>query len=136
MAKKKAAEAVLTIPAGFGNVNVGDQIARLAVHFDRWQLSLSKADSLVGKRLIGTITAQAGNDNPEQEAIPGLESETTLDGSFDVKSFGFSKNGITTGLSFAIASIDLPKLCSFAKRAGSVTVEEVQDIPADVGDEE
>lgn len=135
MAKKKTSDAK-TIAVAFGNVNVGDQIARLALHIDRKRLSLAEADRLCGKRLIGSITASAGNDNPEQDAIPGMDAETTLEGSFDVKSFGFGPKSITTGLSFSIASIDLPKLCSFAKRAGTVQIDDVTDIPEGEAGEE
>lgn len=130
MAKKKQPKPdALTIPVTYGNVNVGDHIASLTVTIDRRQLSLSKADALVGKRLVGAITAQAGSSNPDQTPIPGFESETTLEGAFDVKRFGFTPKHMTTGLSFSIASIDVSVLCTFAKRAGSITVTDVTDIP-------
>ncbi len=138
MAKKAQAQDadLLTVPCGFGDVGVGDQIARLTVHIDRKRLSLAQADRLCGKRLVVRITCTAGNDNPDQEALPGAEADTTMAGSCDVKRFGFGPKSISTSLSFSIASIDLPTLCGFAKRAGSITVDAVSDIPADeAGDE-
>ncbi|HVK07665.1 MAG TPA: hypothetical protein VM597_02695 [Gemmataceae bacterium] len=136
MPPKKAPTSLYEIPVAYGNVNVGDLTARLAVHIDRKQMTLGQADKLCGKRLVGRITAQAGNDNPEQDALPGAESETEMAGVFDVKSMGFNPKSLSTGLSFSIASIDLPTLCTFAKRAGKMFVEAVEDIPADeAGDE-
>lgn len=128
--------ALMTIPVAFGNVNIGDQIARLAVSIDRKRMSLAQADKLCGKRLSGRITAIPGNDNEDQEQLPGMDAETSLNGVFDVKSFGFSPKNMTTGLSFAISSIDLRTLCTFAKRAGSLVVEEIGDIPEDEGRDE
>lgn len=133
MAKtKKAPETdVLTIPVAYGDVGVGDQIARLSVHIDRKRLTLAQADKLCGKRLVVRITCTAGNDNPEQDPLPGVDADTTMAGACDVKRFSFGPKSIATSLSFSIASIDLPTLCGFAKRAGSVTVDAVTEIPAD-----
>ncbi len=127
---------VLTIPVAYGDVGVGDQIARLTVHIDRKRLTLAQADKLCGKRLVVRITCTAGNDNPDQPALPDAEAETTMAGACDVKRFGFGPKSISTSLSFSIASIDLPTLCGFAKRAGSVTVDAVTEIPAGDADDE
>lgn len=130
MAKSKTASAALmTIPVQYGDVSVGDQIARVGVSIDRKRLSLAQADKLCGKRLIGRITYTAGNDNPDQEELPGIDAATFMDGAFDVKRFGFGPKSMTTGLSFAISSIDLPTLCAFAKRSGTIVIEQVTDIP-------
>ena len=133
MAKKKTASpALMTIPVAFGDVGVGDQIARLGVSIDRKRLNLAQADKLCGKRLIGTITAVAGNDNPEQEGLPGMEdAATSLEAAFDVKRVSFGPKSMSTSLSFAISSIDLPTLCAFAKRAGAVEIQDITDIPVE-----
>jgi hypothetical protein len=133
---KKQSASLFEIPAIYGDVGVGDLIARLSIHIDRKRLTLAQADKLCGKRLVGRIVAQAGNANPEQEALPGAEAETEMAGVFDVKRFGFNPKALSTSLSFQIASIDLPTLCQFAKRAGTVYVESVEDIPADEDAEE
>lgn len=137
MAKSKTASpALLTIPVAFGDIGVGDHIARLGVSIDRKRLSLAQADKLCGKRIVGRITYSAGNDNPEQAALPGLEAETNLEAAFDVKRFGFGPKSMSTSLSFAISSIYLPTLCTFAKRSGTVVIKQVTDIPEeDQGDE-
>jgi hypothetical protein len=130
--KKTASPALMTIPVAFGDVGVGDQIARLGVSIDRKRLTLAQADKLCGKRLVGSITAVAGNDNPEQEGLPGMEDAgTTLDAAFDVKRIGFGPKSMSTSLSFAISSIALPVLCAFAKRAGTLEIQDITDIPAD-----
>lgn len=132
MAKKKAQ----VIPCAYGNVNVGDRTVAISVSVDRKRLSLDDADRLCGKRLTGRLNAVPGNDNPDQGTLDGMDAEETLSGVFDVKRFGFSPKAVTTTLSFLIESIDLPTLCSFAKRAGAVVVEDVADIPEDeAGDE-
>lgn len=136
MAKKTQSAALLTIPCSYGDVGVGDHIARLGITIDRKRMSLAQADKLCGKRLVGRITYSAGNDNPEQDALPGAEAETEMEAAFDVKRVGFNQKSLSTTLSFSIASIHLPTLCGFAKRAGTVYVQEIAEIPAEEGDDE
>lgn len=135
MAKTKTAAPLLELPVAYGNVNLGDEIARVSISMNRSAISLSSADrQLLGKRLIGRIVARAGDAQAEQESLPGLADDISLEGAFDVHSLGVSKKRITTGLSFNIASIDVSVLAHFAKRQGILVVSEIGEIPDDEGD--
>lgn len=130
-AKDKPASGVqLEIPCSFGNVNVGDETARISIRISRQSLTLAKADSIFsGKRITGTILARAGGGGPDQESLPGIEDDIEITDTFDVSSFGVSAKRISTGLTVAINSVDVGELAHFAKRDGRLTVRSVGEIP-------
>lgn len=136
MAKTKTA-ALLELPVSYGNVNIGDEIARLTIKFTRTALALGKADqTFCGKRLTGRIVARAGDAQGEQDSLPGAEDDAELTGSFDVTALSVTRKTISTGLSFSIASIQVETLARFAKRQGVLIVDEIGDIPEDEADAE
>lgn len=131
MAKAKA----LIIPCSFGDVSIGEATCRIGVNVARSALKLTTADSQVcGKRLIGAIIAQPGNDNPDQPQI--FSSETKVEAAFDVKRISFNKKFISFGLTFSIESVNIEDLAHFAKRAGRIECDDIQDIPADEKNDE
>ncbi len=136
MAKKKV-EAVLKVPVAFSNVNIGDETARVGISIGRGHLTVSQADKhLCGKRLTGTILARSNGATAEQGSLPGLDDDTEIRGIFDVKGFSASLKKISTGLTFALASVDIEKLSHFAKREGQLSVENIEALPEGEDDEE
>jgi hypothetical protein len=135
--KPKADAAQLELPVAYGNVSIGEETASITAFVDRKFLTLTQADrTLCGKRLAGKITAQPGNDNPEQPSLME-DAGDELASVFDTRSFRVTPKGISFGLSFKIESVDVTVLAHFAKRAGRLTVESVSDIPEeDDGGEE
>lgn len=130
--KAPTAGTVLTLPVQYGNVSIGELTASITASVDRKHLSLAQADrTLCGKRLAGKITAMPGNDNPEQDSMPGMESEEELSSVFDTRSFRATPKAISFGLSFKLESVDVTTLANFAKRAGKLIVTEVTAIPED-----
>lgn len=128
MARKRTAAVVLEIPVLYGNLNIGDETARLGIRVDRKKLKLTDADRhLCGKRLKGTIEADAGNANPEQPAI--FQAGVSVTAVFDVNGFGVTRKAITTGLTVKLGSMNIEDLAHFAKRAGRFLVESIGDIP-------
>ncbi len=134
MAKKKTESAnLLDLTVAFGNISVGDKTARVGVEIDRGDLSVSAADkNLCEKRLTGTIIAKPPGVKGDQGAFPGMEDDTEMTGIFDVKGVAFSSDQIRIGLTFALASIHVETLAKFAKRAGRLVVQAVDDIPEPV----
>lgn len=123
---------LMELPVQWSNVNIGDETCRLGAKVDRTSLTVAAADrNLCGKRLIATIVAAAGNSNPEQSSLPGVDADTELVGVFDVKSFAVSRKRIAFGLTFALASVDVKELAGFAKRSGKLIIDRVEDIPKD-----
>jgi hypothetical protein len=135
--RKKADPGPLDVHVSYGNVNIGDESARLGCVAHRGNLTVAQADkNLCGKRLRVKIVGRAASAQAEQGSIPGIEADVELEATADVKSIGVSTKTISFGLTFALESVDVPTLAHFAKRDGVVTVFEATDIPADDGEGE
>ena len=131
MAKKKV-DAILELPGSWGNLNIGDETARLGATVARAALSVTQADkNLCCKRLAGTIIARAGDGNADQSSLPGADADETITAIFDVKSFGVSRKNISFGLTVSLGSIEIEVLAKFAKRQGQFWVQDISDIPED-----
>jgi hypothetical protein len=64
----------LQLPVQWGNLNVGDETARLGLSVHRGSLTVSQADRhLCGKRLRLKTLARGNGAQASQEAIPGLD---------------------------------------------------------------
>jgi hypothetical protein len=127
---KKQQETVLELPVAFGNISIGDKTARIGINVDRGDMTISQADkNLCEKRLSGKIVSRPTGDHKDQAALPGMEFETALNGVFDVKGFSVSKDALSFGLTFALASIDVSCLAHFAKRSGWLKVNDIEAIP-------
>lgn len=115
----------------FGNVNFGDQTARLGVKIAREDLTLEEADRLFcGRRLFGTVSITPPDSN--QKRLPGLEDDPVLiEESFDTKQIGVSPHGFSLGLTFNLKSIDCANLVKFAKKTGVLSVVSVKDLDGD-----
>jgi len=123
------------LSAEYGNVSFGDGTCRIGLKVDRSRLSPQDADErLCGRRLTGSISCSAGNANPEQGQI--FEGGAEVDGTFDVKSVGFTRKAITFGLTFSTEGFDVAALAGFAKRAGTLTITGSEDIPQGGEDDE
>lgn len=130
MAKQRSPEPaeLYDLPVAFGGVSIGDATARIGVTIDRQELKLSEADKhLCEKRLTGRIITRPGN--PEQGSLPGVDLETSLRGTFDVKGLRVSADEIAIGLTFQLRNIDVSALAHFAKRGGRLLIDAVSDIP-------
>lgn len=130
---RRKVEALLEIPVSFGSVNIGDKTCRIGVIIARSrELSITVADrNLVEKRLAGKIVARPSGENADQGRLAGMDDvgNETLEGTFDVKGINVSKDFISMGLTFALASIDVSVLAHFAKRSGHLIVNEFEDLP-------
>ncbi len=129
MARKRTAK-VLDLAVAFGNLSVGDKTCRIGVSVDRSELSVSQADkNLCERRLSGYLVCKPPGDHPDQETFDGMDGDSEIKGVFDVKSFTVSKDALSLGLTFAVASVNVSALAHFAKRAGRVLIDEVDEIP-------
>jgi hypothetical protein len=136
MAKKKTEELVLELDVKYGNVNIGIDTCRLGITIERAKLTISQADkSLCGKRLVGTILARAGEAQSGQDSIPGIDADVSIEAAFDVKSFGVTRQSISAGLTFALASVNVETLSHFAGRQGTFSVTGIGEIPEAEGNE-
>lgn len=137
MAKKKPeSDALLELPVSFGNLNVGDETARLGVSVSRGALTVSQADKhLCGKRLTGEILARTNGAQADQGALPGLVDDITVEGVFDVGGFTASPKKIGFGLTFLLSASDVTQLARFARREGRVTITGIENIPDDEADD-
>ncbi len=133
MAKKKTS--LLELPVAFGGVSVGDKTARIGCAVDRGEaLGIAEADRhLCEQRLTVRMLARPAGDNHDQDRLPGMDDDEKLDAVVDVKGFSVSKDSISFGLTFAIASVDVGALAHFAKRAGKLVVTCAEDIPEKEG---
>jgi hypothetical protein len=128
---KKTNGSMLDLQVAFGQVSIGDKTARIGIQIDRGQLTPTQADkNLCELRLAGKIIAKPIDQNPDQQTFPGMELETELAGTFDVKGFSVTRDTIGLGLTFALKSVEIDKLAHFAKRSGRLIVNSVEDIPA------
>jgi hypothetical protein len=131
MAKKSK----LSVIVQFSNVSIGQETAKVGVQIERSVLDLLAADEyLCGKRLVGKIILGNRNDaNGQGKLIEDTDFE--VPGAFDVKGINVKPSKIGAGLTFSLASINISELAKFAKGAGRMVVDEVQELPDDEEDE-
>jgi hypothetical protein len=135
MAKKKPHfpdNPTLTLGVAYGDVSIGDKTARISIKVDRDTLSIIQADkNLCDKRLTGSIVRRPKGESNGQGRLDGMEDYgiETLKGIFDVKGFSVTKKHVAFGLTFAIASVDIGQLASFAKRSGELVINSSESIP-------
>jgi hypothetical protein len=135
MAKKQDMKAEV-IPVEYGNVNIGDQVARISIKIDRKRLSDQKAlELLCARRLTGSITVANTDVDPRQKNF--FETATAgIKGSFDTKRVSVGPNDFGTGITVALAEIDVEELGKFAKKKGFLWVDNAEPIEVDEPEEE
>jgi hypothetical protein len=125
---KNGRKSILNVAAKFGGVSIGQETARIGVTFDRSGLNLEDADAvLCGHRLNGRVQLGNGTDPNQGKLIADVDVEIT--GAFDAKKLSVSPQFISTGLTFALADIDVSELARFSKGNGRLIVEHVAEIP-------
>jgi hypothetical protein len=136
MAKAKTAGTpLMEFGVDFGNVSVGDKTCRIKVSTGRKAVTLSRADKdICERRLTGTILAKPAGWRSDDQALPGMDEDTTIDGSFDVKGVSFTTKALSFGLTFNVNDVDVSRLATFAQRSGRLIVNEVG--PLTDGEEE
>lgn len=133
MAATKTKAPALVIGVDYSGVSNSGLTVRLGVKTGRGNLSLAQADkALAGKRLTVKLLARSAGQS-DQESLPGAEADLEVTGIADVKGFGVTARNFTFGLSFVVGQIDLTILDQFPKRAGTVTIVNVEEMP-DEGD--
>jgi hypothetical protein len=125
-----------TFGCKFGNLNVGDEVCRIAVRIDRSKLKLADADKLLCSRRITCKLVFDNGGSGETPQLPGADDKLTVKGSFDTKSFGVNAKSIAAGLTANIKDIDLEELTKFAKREGRIEISGVVDIEPEDDPEE
>jgi hypothetical protein len=135
MAKKQNMKTEV-VPVEYGNVNIGDQVARIMIKIDRKRLSDEKAlELLCARRLTGNITVANTDADPRQKNF--FETATAgIKGSFDTRRVSVGPNNFGTGLTVALAEIDVEELGKFAKKKGWLFIDNAEAIEVDEpGDE-
>jgi hypothetical protein len=122
----------MEIPVSFGNVSLGDEMARIGIAILRTKFSPAKADkNLCGRRLTGRIRLVKEGDNPDQPPLPGMaEDPIELVGIFDIKGYGVTRKKITTGLAFNKGSTKVEVLSKFARGDGVLIIEKIEELKA------
>lgn len=127
---KDQPKSVFALMVSYGNLSVGDLTARLGITVARENISIDDADiTLCGKRLTGKIMARPPGTRADQNTM--FDSDISVDGTFDVKSFSVNAKRIGFSLTFVLASIDIKTLTQFAKREGVIEIETVEELPDD-----
>lgn len=125
---------VLDIPVEFGGVSIGQTTCRLGLKISRTVLNLVAADeAFCGHRLTGKVILGQRDDQAGQEKM--FDSDFEVNGSFDVKRIGVSADGISTGLTFSLADINVAELAKFSKGAGKLVVYGISELPDNAPDE-
>lgn len=138
MAKTKAEPALLELGVDFKIVSVGDKTASVPVSFGRNALSLTKTvEHFCERRLTGCIIAKPAGWEGDEQALPGMEADTELHGTFDTAKVSVGGKSYGVNLSFKLNEIDVATIAEFAKRKGKLIVNEVAALPENEdGDEE
>jgi hypothetical protein len=126
MAKRKQKPESNGLAVSFGNVSAGDKTCRIGCSVDRGTLKLTDADkNLCEKRLAVVCIVRPPGENEDQGRLDGMEREGIheVQAVADVKSFSATKDTITFGLTFALASVDIGELVKLAKRSGKLRIE-------------
>jgi len=135
MAKKATDKKVEIIPVEYGNVNIGDQVARISMKIDRAKIDDMKALSLLcARRLTGTITVANTDADPRQKNFFETAS-ASIEGSFDTKRVSVGPNDFGTGITVALAEIDAEELAKFAKKRGFIWIDNSEPIEVDEPEE-
>ena len=137
MAKKKSM-AILDVSVSFGGVSIGDTTAKVSFTVDRGSFDLEAADRfLCGKRLTGRLVVVRGNEDPDQEPLPGMEDDKfELASVFDCKGFRATPKAIASGAVFLLESIDVSVLGHIAKKSGRLIVASVEEASSGNEDED
>lgn len=118
----------------FGGVSIGDQTASIGITIERDGMDcLDQCDELFcGRRLEGKLQL---NKAPQRQ-LPGMEGEIPcIETVFDVKHFSVKPEVITIRATFSLSSIRVETLGLFAKQAGQLWVNHLEDL-ADADDDE
>jgi hypothetical protein len=131
MAKKTPDKKTEIIPVEYGNVNIGDQVARISLKIDRAKIDDTKALALLcARRLTGTITVANTDVDPRQKNFFDLAT-ASIEGSFDTRRVSVGPNDFGTGVTVALAEIDVEELGKFAKKKGFLWIDAVEEIQVD-----
>ena len=120
-----------TIPVSFGTAKLNDKTVGLPISISRSDLpDLNVAgEKLCHVILHGRILARPHGFRGDQETMCP-DDNTVIDGKFRVGAFNVSERKITTTLSFTSDDVQLVNLRHFPNRAGLLTIETVEAIPA------
>lgn len=136
--KKKTQKAAEVIRVKFGNVNLGDETARVGITIPRDKLTDEKAiQLLVARRLIGTIVVAEGDVDPRQKNF--LEdAAASVQGAFDTRALRIGLKEFGSGLTFALQDVEIEELAHFSKKSGFLWIDEAQELEVepDGGDDE
>lgn len=133
---RSSATNLLSVPCQFGNVNVGDETARLTLKIDRRHLNVEAASELLcGKRLACRMVLGSYAEADGQSRFIE-DMDTHVEATVDAKGFAVKLKHIGTGLSLALDSIDVADLLPFAKRAGRLIVLTAEALADDASDDE
>lgn len=134
-AEPPKAEAVLDIPVEFGNVSIGDGVARLGMKVVKERLSVTKAEkTLVARRLAGKVIMLPPDSDPKQAYFEGMDVTCEVDGVFDSAGYRSSEKHISFGVSFSRREIDTNTLADFARHSGRFVAFSADEIPDDEKD--
>lgn len=113
------------VPVEFGGLSIGDATARLSIKVERGILELDDAvETLCERRLQATI--EIGEGHPrlfDADPVP------TITSAFDTKKISVGSKHYSTGLTCALAEVDVRELARFAKQSGVIRIADVQNIP-------
>lgn len=141
MGRKKSASngvdsSVVNVDVHWGNVSIGDKIARLGLSVDRSQLKLTTADSqLCERRILVRILAKPPGDESDTGRFPGMEDDVSIEGVAEVKGISSNRKQLSFGLAFGIKGMDVSELAKFAKMHGRLEVVEVLGDASDDDDD-
>lgn len=125
----------LDIGVEFGGVSIGQSTAKLSMKISRESININDADnSFCARRLTGKIKLGGRNDSAGQATM--FETESVIEGTFDIHRFGVTKESYTTGATFKLKEIDIGELAKFSKGSGRLLVESIGEIPKDVVDDD
>ncbi len=124
-------KSMLDVAVAFGGVSIGDTTAKVGFSIDKEAMNIDVAEAvLCGKRLTGRLVALPNGEDPDQQALPGMEeTKHELKAAFDVKGYRSTPKKISSGATFVLSSIDVSDLGHFAKRSGRLIVSETAEIP-------
>lgn len=136
MAKKKVP--LLDVAVSFGGVSIGDTTAKVSFTINRDRFDLEEADRfLCGKRLTGRLVVVRGDEDPNQEPLPGMEdNKLELSSVFDCKGFRATPKTIASGAVFLLESIDVSVLGHVAKKSGRLIIQSVEEASSGNEDED
>jgi len=109
----------LEVEVDFGNVSIGEDVARIGVEIDRERLTLELADKFFsGSRLKVGLMAVPKGELKGQKHFEDMSE--LIEGEVDVKSFSVQSDKFKTGIKFGAAAISLLTLVGFRKRPGKL----------------